>query len=148
MFRRRILFHKRRRHRRTCSLTPHYRQYRTVAETVIRHKVEQWSYILRLDYNRVTIRNQKSRWGSCSQSKNLNFNYKLIFLPEHLLDYVIVHELCHLRELNHSRNFWSLVEGVLPEYKAHKKQLREYESRLTLDPVFLEQYRSIIDVEP
>ena len=148
MFRRRITFRRRRKRRRGSSQTPHYRQHRVVAEKIIRHKVEQWSALLELEYNRVTIRNQVSRWGSCSRSKNLSFNYKLVFLPEHLLDYVIVHELCHLLELNHSPRFWSLVQKVIPRYKDHKRELREFERRIVLDPIFLQQYRSIIDIKP
>lgn len=75
-------------------------------------------------YKRIFIKNQKSCWGSCSEHGNLNFNYKLLFLPPHLADYVIIHELCHLAELNHSPRFWSLVAEVCPEYKKHRRELR------------------------
>jgi len=75
-------------------------------------------------YKRVFIKNQKSCWGSCSERGNLNFNYKLAFLPPHIADYVIIHELCHLAELNHSPRFWSLVAQTCPEYKQRRKELR------------------------
>lgn len=75
-------------------------------------------------WKRIAIRDQKSRWGSCSRQKNLNFNYKLLWLPAELQDYIIVHELCHLREMNHSKRFWTLVAQTLPEYNILRKKLR------------------------
>ena len=74
---------------------------------------------------RVTIRNQKGRWGSCSSKGNLNFNYRLHYLPQELMDYVIVHELSHRVYMNHSRAFWALVERYMPDYKTCRKRLRE-----------------------
>jgi predicted metal-dependent hydrolase len=73
---------------------------------------------------RVAIRDQKTCWGSCSRKGNLNFNYKILFLPPHLQDYVIVHELAHLRELNHSPRFWALVASAVPDWRAHRRELR------------------------
>ncbi|MCR5357494.1 MAG: M48 family metallopeptidase [Lachnospiraceae bacterium] len=75
------------------------------------------------EYGRVTIRAQKSRWGSCSLKKNLNFNCLLILLPENVQRYVIVHELCHLKEMNHSKAFWREVAKYQPTYKEDRKQL-------------------------
>ena len=75
-------------------------------------------------YGRITIRNQRTRWGSCSSKGNLNFNCLLMRCPEDVLDYVIVHELCHRKELNHSPRFWAEVERVLPEYRAARKWLK------------------------
>ena len=72
----------------------------------------------------VGIRNQKSRWGSCSSAGRLNFSYKIALLPPHLADYIIVHELCHLGEMNHSLDFWRLVEKTIPDYKARRAELR------------------------
>ena len=76
-------------------------------------------------YNKINIKNQKTRWGSCSRRGNLNFNYKVIFLPEKIQDYIIAHELCHLREFNHSRKFWNLVEKIIPNYSDIRKELKK-----------------------
>ena len=76
-------------------------------------------------FHSITIKNQKKRWGSCSSARNLNFNWRLIMAPEEVIDYVVVHELCHLRQMNHSKAFWNEVENVLPDYKVRKKWLDE-----------------------
>ena len=81
---------------------------------------------------RVAIRDQKSRWGSCSQKGNVNFNWKLIMAPPPALDYVVIHELCHLYEFNHSPRFWALVEAQMPEYEVWKKWLKEHAKELYL----------------
>lgn len=95
----------------------------------------------RLDYyiprigrapGRVAIRDQKSRWGSCSRKGNLNFNWKLIMAPPRCLDYVVIHELCHLYEFNHSPRFWALVEAQLPDYEVWKKWLKGHGEDLYL----------------
>jgi hypothetical protein len=81
-------------------------------------------------YNCITIREQKTRWGSCSAKGNLNFNWKLVLMPPEVLDYVVVHELAHRREMNHSVRFWKVVEAELPDYQARRALLRQYERRL------------------
>jgi predicted metal-dependent hydrolase len=86
------------------------------AAQVINVKVKKFSTQMHLAYNRVVIRDQKSRWGSCSCLKNLNFNWRLIMAPEPVLDYVIIHELCHLREMSHSKSFWKLVAQYCPQW--------------------------------
>ncbi|HHY82589.1 MAG TPA: M48 family metallopeptidase [Clostridiales bacterium] len=76
-------------------------------------------------FGKITIRNQKTRWGSCSSKGNLNFNCLLMLAPPEVIDYVVVHELCHIKELNHSARFWSEVERVLPDYKEPKEWLKK-----------------------
>jgi len=101
-----------------------YNNHKERARYFITTRVAQLNQRYKFAYNRIAIRNQRTVWGSCSQKRNLNFNYKLIFLPPRLADYVIVHELCHLQELNHSRKFWNLVGKTIPNYKELRKDLR------------------------
>jgi predicted metal-dependent hydrolase len=77
-------------------------------------------------FKQVRIRNQKTRWGSCSAGGNISLNYKLMKYRKEIIDYVIIHELCHLKEMNHSKRFWKLVEEIVPDYKNIKKELRAY----------------------
>jgi predicted metal-dependent hydrolase len=74
----------------------------------------------------IRIRNQTSLWGSCTRTGNLQFNYKLVYLPKRSVDYIVVHELCHLKEHNHSQRFWKLVEKMIPDYKQIRRSLRQY----------------------
>lgn len=89
------------------------------------NKVVEFNKFYNFQYNKISIRNQKTRWGSCSEKGNLNYNYKIILLPEKYADYIIVHELCHLKELNHSRKFWDLVEKTIPDYRERVKELKK-----------------------
>lgn len=89
-----------------------------------RQKVETYAKLMGVTYGRITIRNQKTRWGSCSSDGNLNFNFKLFFLPEHLMDYVVVHELAHRIHMNHSKDFWKVVATYCPEYKKCTQELK------------------------
>lgn len=82
-------------------------------------------------YAKISIRNQKTRWGSCSQTGTLSFNYRLMMAPPAVIDYVIVHELCHLTHMNHSDAFWKKVAGVMPDYAVHRRWLREHGHELT-----------------
>ena len=95
-----------------------------------RERLEFYAPRVGVTYGRVTIREQRSRWGSCSSRNNLNFNWKLIMAPPGVLDYVVIHELCHLHEFNHSPRFWALVEAQMPEYEAWKKWLKEHGEEL------------------
>ena len=81
---------------------------------------------MNVSYGRISIREQKTRWGSSSSKGNLNFNWRLILAPEEVLDYVVVHELAHRREMNHSKAFYAVVEAVLPDYRAARRWLREH----------------------
>ena len=87
-------------------------------------RVREYAEKIGVSYGRVTIRNQKTRWGSCSSKGNLNFNCQLMRLPEELVDYVIIHELCHRKEMNHSADFWAEVEKYCPDHKALRKRLK------------------------
>jgi predicted metal-dependent hydrolase len=100
-----------------------YLKNKSVAERLVWARLEHFNSFYNFNYNRVCIRDQKSRWGSCSAKKNLNFSYRIVFLPPELADYLIVHELCHLGEMNHSARFWKLVEKIIPEYKLSRKKL-------------------------
>lgn len=100
-----------------------YKKQKQAALNLAKTKVEHWNKFYNFKYSSITIRNQKTRWGSCSKKGNLNFNYRIIHLRENILDYLIVHELCHLKELNHSKNFWRLVALTIPDFKKRKKEL-------------------------
>lgn len=99
----------------------------------IKNRVENIAFENGFEYNNIAIRDQSTRWGSCSSKKNLNFNWRLIFAPEDILDYVIVHELCHLKEMNHSKKFWDLVGSIAPNYKQNRLWLRENGSKLRIE---------------
>ena len=96
----------------------------------IPQRVEYFSKIVGVDYGRITIRNQRTRWGSCSSKGNLNFNCLLMLTPTEVIDYVVVHELCHRKEMNHSKNFWIEVEKVIPDYKRSVKWLKNEGSQI------------------
>ncbi len=101
------------------------RHYQTEARALIAKTVHQLNKHYSFHVGKITIRNQSSRWGSCSKKGNLNFNFRLLFLEEKLLHYVVVHELCHLKELNHSGRFWQLVTETIPDYKERRQALRK-----------------------
>lgn len=92
---------------------------------IISARAAYFAPLLGVTYKHITIRTQRTRWGSCSSQGNLNFNRLLALVPREVLDYVVVHELCHLREMNHSPKFWALVESILPDYRLRKKWLKE-----------------------
>lgn len=116
-----------RRRRRKSTNTKHYRAHKEIARALIHERLEHYNAYYQLPYKRVAVRNQRRRWGSCSSLGNLNFNYKILFLPEEIRDYIIVHELCHLKELNHSPRFWALVAEMMPAYNEYRKMLRRFD---------------------
>jgi len=103
-----------------------YNVHKEAARVLVWEKLVRWNARYRCAVARVTIRCTRSRWGSCSARGNLNFSYRLVHLPEHLVDYVIVHELCHLKELNHSPRFWALVAETHPHHRALRRELANY----------------------
>lgn len=102
----------------------------TQAMKLIPQKVHYYAQIIGVTYGRITIRNQRTRWGSCSGKGNLNFNCLLLLVPEEVLDYVVVHELCHRKEMNHSARFWEEVEKILPDYRQRRKWLKDNGGRI------------------
>lgn len=132
----------RRRRRRASSVTKHYVEHKEVARELVLARLEHFNQFYGYTYNRVAIRNQRRCWGSCSAKGNLNFSYKLLFLPPCLSDYVILHELCHLNELNHSKRFWDLVGEAMPDYKERVKELRRIEKIVGTAAVNLEKEKA------
>ena len=96
------------------------------ARIYIPSRGEHFAQIIDVTYGRITIRHQKTRWGSCSSSGNLNFNCALMNTTPEIIDYVVVHELCHRKQMNHSALFWAEVEKVLPNYKELRSALKNY----------------------
>ena len=100
--------------------------YRRQARVIIAERLTHWNAHYGFTYGRVTIKEQKSRWGSCSRQGNLNFNWRLLLAPAPILDYVVIHELAHLKELNHSPRFWAVVAQTCPDYIAKRRWLRQH----------------------
>ena len=100
------------------------KRYREEAKKVLGAKCRFFAEKMQVDYGRITIREQKTRWGSCSGAGNLNFNWKLVLMPEEIQDYLVVHELAHRREMNHGKQFWALVAAEIPDYKGRRDWLR------------------------
>ena len=118
----------------------HYQSNVKQARVVIKDRVAHFAPICGVITKRIAKRNQKRSWGSCSSLGNLNFNYKLLFLPRCMLDYVVVHELCHLKFLNHSQDFWLEVGKYYPNYPAVVIEIRHLERHSRLSPVLLAEY--------
>lgn len=106
------------------------RRYREIARDIFTQKTAYYAQIMNVTYGRISIREQKTRWGSCSGDGNLNFNWRLIFAPEEVLNYIVIHELAHRREMNHSPAFYKVVSEVMPDYKKQQKWLKENGQKL------------------
>ena len=104
-----------------------YLKVREHARALVHQRIRHFNTVYGFKVGRIFIKNHKSRWGSCSEKGNLNFNYKLVFLPADIVDYIIVHELCHLSEFNHSERFWNTVGRTIPDHKRRRKHLRQIE---------------------
>ncbi len=106
-----------------------YLKLRESARTLVKARLSHYNDHYQVPLRKIFIKNHKSRWGSCSEKGNLNFNYKIVLLPPELADYIIVHELCHLKEFNHSPKFWAQMAETLPNHKALRQQLRKVEQK-------------------
>lgn len=102
-----------------------FKKYKEQALLLAQGRVQFFNQHYGHSFNKINIRNQKTRWGSCSRKGNLNFNYKIALLPPELADYLVVHELCHIKEMNHSERFWSLVAQMIPKYKMIRSQFKK-----------------------
>lgn len=108
-----------------------YLLYKERARGLVLAKIAKFNTFYNFKLGKVAIKDTRTRWGSCSNKGNLNFNYKIFFLPEPLVDYIIVHELCHLAEFNHSHSFWVLVAQTMPDYKERQAELKK--TKITVD---------------
>lgn len=104
--------------------------YRARALEAVTRQAEAWSVRMGVRYNRVFIKDQRTLWGSCSREGNLNFNWRLILAPPAVLEYVVIHELAHLVEMNHSRRFWRIVADFCPSFKTHRRWLKDNDIEL------------------
>ncbi len=104
--------------------TDDYGRHRECALAFITERVRHWNRFYGFEYGRISVRNQKTRWGSCSKQGNLSFNWRLLFLPPEMADYVVVHELCHLASFDHSEAFWDLVARTIPDHREIRKRMR------------------------
>lgn len=109
---------------------PELKQLREKTRQLVTARAKHFAAIIGVQYNQIAIRMQRTRWGSCSSKGNLNFNCLLGLTPPEVLDYVVVHELCHLIEMNHSKQFWDAVEKNMPDYKVHRKWLKDNGNKL------------------
>lgn len=102
-----------------------YVKYKEHARKLVHERLAFYNQFYGYKIGRIAIRDQKRRWGSCSSKGNLNFNYKILFLPKEMADYIIIHELCHLGEFNHSNRFWSLVEKQCPNHPDIREEMKK-----------------------
>ncbi|MBY0538076.1 M48 family metallopeptidase [Patescibacteria group bacterium] len=119
-----------------------YNTHKEMARALILTRLQFFNQEGKFTYRRVAIRDQKRCWGSCSSKGNLNFSYKLLFLPPCLRDYIVVHELCHLHVLNHSAEFWQVVAQEMPDYRIRMQTLRSIEKTIGTSITSLKKYQS------
>lgn len=106
--------------------------YIGLSKDILKSRVEYFADLMQLNYNKIIIMDNKRRWGACTSSATLKFNYRLCMLPHKVIDYIIIHELAHLLEFNHSPRFYKVIESVMPDYKKYRNQLKSYDYVLTL----------------
>ena len=109
-----------------------YKFYTDVTKQILSKRVEYFANLMQVDYSKVKIINSKKKWGSCSNKCELEFNLRLSMLPHKVIDYIIIHELSHILEFNHSKSFYKIIESVMPDYKKHRTLLKEYNFALQL----------------
>ncbi len=102
-----------------------YLKYKEAARALVKSRLALYNQVYKFRVNRIAIKNHKSRWGSASKKGNLNFNYKVALLPADMADYVIVHELCHLGEFNHSPRFWRLMAVAMPNWRVVRRKFKK-----------------------
>ncbi len=126
--RKRVVVRRRRRtpRRATAKSRVEFKEHSSQARAIVLARLEHFNRHYHLSYKKVFIRNTRTRWGTCSTLGNLSFNYRIVRLPPALQDYIVVHELCHLLQMNHSANFWSRVAETIPDWKALRKALSKY----------------------
>ena len=108
------------------------KKYREAAKRYLDERVAYYTDITGSYYAGIRIADQKTRWGSCSSNKTLSFSWRLMLAPPRIADYVVIHEVCHLRHMNHSKEFWNMVESLDPDYKEHRRWLKENGNTLIL----------------
>jgi len=101
------------------------RWFKQQAEVILNERVRYFSNRLNMQPSAVAINNNKTRWGSCSSSRKINLNWRAVMLPPYLFDYIVVHEFCHMLEFNHTKNFWAIVETILPDWRVLRKHLKQ-----------------------
>lgn len=105
---------------------------REKAREAICERAEEYSKLIGVCYSNIRIKDTKTRWGSCSSKGNLNFSWRIIMAPVVVMDYIIIHELCHLRHMNHSKEYWKTVEQYMPDYKQYKEWLKVNGAKLCI----------------
>ncbi len=109
-----------------------HKQFQTLAEQHLKERTQHYAEVIGVTYSNICVKSYKSRWGSCSSLGLISYNWKIIIAPDPVIDYIVIHELCHLIEHNHSTRFWALVEQFQPHYKQQKEWLRKNGLQLTL----------------
>lgn len=110
-----------------------YKKLKGAALALVEQRLRHFNAHYQFTYGTISIRNQSTRWGSCSHRGTLSFNYRLVYLPPALLDYIVVHELCHLKEMNHGKRFWALVARTIPDHIARRARLRAWSRALLVE---------------
>lgn len=106
--------------------------YMNMAKKILKERLEYFADLMQVDYASVSISNSKTRWGSCDSLRNIKLNFRLVMLPHKAIDFVLIHELAHIIEFNHSKQFYKIISLVMPSYKLQQKTLKEYDYVLKL----------------